>query len=87
MIGEFLRALGVPGKFVLLASAGLTLYHFREVLGLAATIGTVVKIGLVFTFLGVVGVTGVVPGFRVVVDLGTLESFLTEGIRAATSFL
>lgn len=72
MLAEVLHWIGVPGQIVLLVSFVLGAYHLREVIGLAALAGMWVRMALVFVGVLVVGVTGVVPGFSVHVDVGVL---------------
>lgn len=65
LVSHVLELLGVHGQIALLVSAALGLYHFREALGLAAVIGTWLRMAAVFVVLVVVGMTGIVPGYRV----------------------
>ena len=79
MLAEVLHWIGVPGQIVLLVSFVLGAYHFKELLGVASVAGSWIQMGLVFAFVLVVGVTGLVPGFRVHIDVGVLLD-LAEGV-------
>ena len=81
MLAEVLHWLGVPGQFVLLATFAFGAYHFKELLGVATVATMWMKMAVVFVGVLVVGVSGVVPGFSVHVDVGVLLDLVGELVR------
>lgn len=81
MLTELLAWAGVPGKILLLVSFAFGAYHLRSLFGVAAVAGTWIQMALVFAFVFVVGVTGVVPGFEVHIDVGVLLEHAKWALR------
>lgn len=87
MFGDILQWLGVPGKFVLLASFAMAAWHFRHALQAAAVASVVAKAGLAFAGVLVVGISGIIPGFQVHVDLGVLVDLVEDVLTVVGSFV
>lgn len=69
MIEDFLHAVGAPGWLIITASTLLGLYHFRHVLGIAALVGSWLKMLGLAIALFVIASAGVIPGVEIDVSV------------------
>ena len=69
MISELLHAIGAPGWLIITVSTALGLYHFRHVLGIAAVVGSWLRMLGVAVALFVVASAGVIPGVNIDVSV------------------
>lgn len=76
LVAELLEAIGVPGSIAVLVTGVVAVKHLRDGLTIAAAVGLWLRFGAVVVLVGVVAASGVVPGFRLVIDLGTVADAL-----------
>lgn len=72
MITEFLHWLGVSGQIIMLAMLATGLLHFKSVLDVGRTAASWSRSLAVIVAILVIGMTGIVPGFSVAVDVGVI---------------
>lgn len=77
MIAEILHWLGVGGSIATVVSAGIMLYHGRELLKFAARFGVWVRMAGLVGFVVVLAASGIIPGVSLSVNLGALWGALT----------
>lgn len=65
VVAELLGMLGAPGWVVIAAVVVLGLWHFRSLLKVLSSVGTVVQIGAAIVGGLIVASTGVIPGLDV----------------------
>jgi len=87
VIGEALRAIGLPGQIVSVAVAAVGLWHFRSALQALATIGTVIKIVGGFGFVLVLAWAGFIPGVDFAVATDRLAAAAGDAIELARSLV
>ncbi|NHN40045.1 hypothetical protein G9C85_00130 [Halorubellus sp. JP-L1] len=94
LVGGLLEAIGVPGSIAVLATGVVAVKHLRDGLTIAAAVGLWLRFGAVLVLVGLVAVSGVVPGFRLVVDLGAIADAIAwllesvdRGLEAARGVL
>ena len=71
-LGAILETLGVGGSIATAVTGALALYHGRSLLGVAARLGTWLRIAGVLGFIVFLAALGLIPGGDLSVSVGTL---------------
>ena len=81
-LGAVLETLGVGGSIATAVTGALALYHGRSLLGMAARVGTWLRVAGVLGFVLVLATTGLIPGVDVAVQLGVLADAVKGVVKS-----
>lgn len=81
VIGDVLRALGVPTSVTLLVVALVVLYHGQSIMTALGQLGFALKVTGVLSIGLVAAAVGFIPGVTLDVAIGTLTGWLATGFE------
>ncbi|MFC6975687.1 hypothetical protein ACFQL1_15090 [Halomicroarcula sp. GCM10025709] len=85
VLGDALKAIGLPGSIAVFASGLVALYHGRSIMAFLGTIGFAAKVGGVIGVLLFAAFLGLIPGVTLDVSLTTLTDLLGALVDVATA--
>ncbi|MFC7077860.1 hypothetical protein [Haloarcula halophila] len=85
VLGDALKAIGLPGSIAVFASGLVALYHGRSIMAFLGTLGFAAKVAGLIGVILFAAFLGLIPGVTLDVSLTTLTDLLSALVDVATA--